>query len=112
MRRITFTQIVTPENKTYDISAETIDFTVTNDGKVAEAAKRAAVGAVVGALAGLLFAAIGDTSLLTSVAVGAGVGAGSQVVVAAAQKGADAEIPSFTELEVVLTRPLSISVSY
>ncbi len=109
---ISFTQIVTPENKTYDITTENIDFTVTDDGKVAAAAKRAAVGAVVGALAGLLFAAIGDTSMLSSVAIGAGVGAGSQVIVAAAQKGADAEIPSFTELEVVLTRPLSVSVSY
>ena len=109
---IDFTQIVTPENKKYEISAEQIDFKVTNDGKLAESAKGALVGAALGALVGLLFAAVGDTSLLSGAAIGAGVGAGASAVGSVAERGIDAEIPSFTELEITLTRPLSVSVSY
>ena len=109
---IEFTTIVTPENKQYDISAEQIDFKVTNDGKLAESAKSAVVGAALGALVGLLFAAMGDTSLLSGAAIGAGVGVGASAVGSVAERGIDAEIPSFTELEITLTRPLNVSVSY
>ena len=51
---INFNRIVTPENHTYDISAETIDFTVSNDGKVSESVKNVAVKAAAGAIAGLM----------------------------------------------------------
>ena len=109
---INFNQLVTPENKVYNITTEEIDFTVTNDGKIGSTVQKAALGAVVGALTGLLFAAIGDANLLSGAAIGAGVGAGAYAAGSAIEKGIDAEIPSFTEMEITLTRPLSVSVSY
>ena len=109
---ISFNKIITPENKVYNISAEEIDFTVSNDGKLKESIKSAATSAAVGAIAGLLFALITDKNVGSSMAVGAGVGAGTSAVVSTAERGVDAEIPSFTELELTLTKPLSISVSY
>lgn len=107
---IKFNQIVTPEDKVYDISAEEIDFTVTNEGKVSEAAKSALKSAAAGAVLGLLFALLSDNNAGRAAAIGAGVGAGSSVIYSAAERGVDAEIPSFTELEITLTSPVSISV--
>ena len=109
---IDFNQIVTPENKTYDISTEEIDFSVTNEGKIARSAKNAVVGAATGALIGMLFAALTDHSVARGAAIGAGMGAGSSVIHSTAERGVDAEIPSFTELEITLSQPLNISVSY
>ena len=108
---IDFNQLVTPENQVYNISTEEIDFTVSNDGKVKESVKNAAASAAAGALVGLLFGLIGDKNAWQSAAIGAGVGAGSSLVYSTAEKGVDAEIPSYTELEVVLTSPLSVSIS-
>lgn len=109
---ITFNQIVTPENNVYNISAEEIDFTVSNDGKLKESVKSAAAGAALGAVAGLLFALLSDKSVGSAMAIGAGVGAGTSAVASTAERGVDAEIPSFTELEITLTKPLSVSVNY
>ena len=108
---IEFNQLVTPDNKTYEISTEKIDFTVTNDGKVARTVGNAVAGAAVGALAGLLFAALGDYSFGTAAAIGAGIGAGTSLIGSGAERGVDAEIPSFTELELTLTKPLKVSVN-
>ena len=108
---IDFNQIVTPENQVYNISTEEIDFTVSNDGKVTESLKNAAAGAAAGALVGLLFGLLGDKNALKSAAIGAGVGAGSTVIYSTAERGVDAEIPSYTELDITLTRPLSILIN-
>lgn len=108
---IDFNQLVTPEGKTFNIETEKIDFTVTNDGKVAKVASNVAVGAVVGALSGLIVGALsGHVGVAT--AIGAGVGAGGALIGGTAERGVDAEIPSFTEMEVTLTRPFSTTVSY
>ena len=81
---ISFTQLVTPENKVYNISAEEIDFTVSNEGKVGETFKSAAGAAVAGALVGLLVGALtGGDHIGRNVAIGAGVGAGVFPVVEA-----------------------------
>lgn len=109
---IEFNQMVTPENKTYDIETEKIDFTVTNDGKVGRTVGNAVAGAAVGALAGLLFGALGDYSLGTAAAIGAGVGAGTSLIGSGVERGVDAEIPSFTELELTLTKPFRVTVNY
>lgn len=109
---IDFTHLVTPENKTYNISTEEVDFTVTNEGKLSRSAGHVVAGAAMGALAGLLFAALSSHSLGTAAAIGAGVGAGTALVGTTAEKGVDAEIPSFTELELVLTKPLNVTVNY
>ena len=109
---IEFNQIVTPENKTFDIAAEEIDFSVTNEGKIARSAKNAVASAATGALVGMLFALLTDNSIARGAAIGAGMGAGTSVIHSTAERGVDAEIPSFTELEITLARPLNVSVSY
>lgn len=109
---IDFNQVVTPENKTYNISAEKIDFTVSNDGKVMSVASNAAVGAIVGALGGLVYAALSGGDLGTAAAIGAGVGAGGALIGSTAERGVDAEIPSFTEMDITLTRPINVTISY
>lgn len=108
---INFNQLVTPDSKTYNISTEEVDFTVSNDGKFKSVASGAVVGAVVGGLAGLLIGAI-TGNVGPSAAIGAGVGAGGALIGGAAERGVDAEIPSFTELEITLTKPFSVTVSY
>ena len=109
---LSFNKLVTPENKVYDISTEEIDFTVSNEGKISESAKSALTTAAVGAITGLLFALLTDKNVGQSMAIGAGVGAGSSVIYSTAERGVDAEIPSFTEMEITLTKPLSVSVNY
>ena len=110
---INFNQLVTPDNKVYSISTEEIDFTVSNEGKIGESVKSAAGAAIAGALVGLLAGALsGGEHMMRSVAIGAGVGAGSSVIYSTAEKGVDAEIPSFTEIEITLTQPLSVTVGY
>ena len=107
---INFNQLVTPDNKTYNISTEEVDFSVTNDGKLKSVASDAAVGAVVGGLAGLLIGAI-TGNIGASAAIGAGVGAGGALIGNAAERGVDAEIPSFTEIEITLTKSFSVTVT-
>ena len=110
---IEFNRIITPEGKTYNISADKIDFTVSNDGHVKESVQKAVAVAAAGAVAGLLIAMLcGSDHPGRSAAIGAGVGAGGALISTAAEMGVDAEIPSFTELEVSLTKPLTVSVSY
>lgn len=109
---INFNQIVTPSGKTYNISTEAIDFSVTNDGKLSKTVKNAAKYAAVGAALGLLFGALSSNSTaLASAAIGAGVGAGASAIQAVAERGIDAEIPSFTELELTLTKSLNVTLS-
>ena len=109
---INFNQLITPENKVYDISAEEIDFTVSNEGKITESVKNAAARAAVGALVGVLFAVLSDNNIGRAAAIGAGVGAGASVIGSTVERGVDAEIPSFTELELTLTKPMNVSISY
>ena len=108
---ISFNKIVTPENQVYDISAENIDFTVTNEGKFTSSATSVVAGAAVGALVGVLFALLSDSSVGKGAAIGAGVGGGTSLVRSTAERGVDAEIPSFTELEITITKPFNVSVS-
>ena len=108
---IDFTTVVTPDNDTYNISAEAIDFTVSNEGKVASTVKDVAAKAAVGAIVGMLAALVTDSNIGRGAAIGAGVGGGASLVYSTAEKGVDAEIPSYTELEIVLTKPFSVSIS-
>lgn len=106
-----FSQIVTPDGKTYEISAEKIDFAVTNEGKVGEVTSNVVVGALIGGLAGLLVGALSSShNIGTATAIGAGVGAGGALISGAAERGVDAEIPSFTELELTLIKPFNATI--
>ena len=111
---IGFTNLVTPDNVVYNIAAEAIDFKVSNEGKIGTAAKSAAARAAAGAVVGILFALLsgGSDHVWRSAAIGAGVGAGSSIIYSTAEKGVDAEIPSFTEMDITLTQPFNVSVSY
>lgn len=109
---INFDRLVTPDGKTYNISTEKIDFTVENDGKVVSTVKDVATGAIVGALGGLLIGALaGGDHIGRAVAIGTGIGAGGSLITSTAQKGVDAEIPSYTELEVELSKSFRVTLS-
>jgi len=103
---INFTTLTTLDNKTYDLSTEAIDFSVTNDGKLSKTAKNVATGAIIGALGGLIVGAIShDAHLGKAVLIGTATGATAGTVTAVAERGVDAEIPVYTELEVKLSKP-------
>ncbi len=103
---INFTNLTTPDNKSYKLTTEPIDFSVTNDGKLTKTAKNIATGAIIGALGGLIVGAITqDAHLGRAVLIGTATGATSGMVTAVAERGVDAEIPIYTELEVKLTKP-------
>ncbi len=108
---IDFNQVVTPENKVYEVSTEKIDFTITNDGKFQSTVTSALTGALIGAIGGLLVRLLSsNTNVGASTAIGAGIGAGTSVAASAVEKGVDAEIPIYTELELTLTKPLSVVI--
>ena len=112
--QISFNKLVSPSGKTYDISTEKIDFNVTNEGKIQKTVASTLTVAVIGALIGLAIAALtGDPSNLAQGAIiGASVGGGSALISSVAEKGIDAEIPSFTEVEAILDKPLNVVLSY
>lgn len=110
---IDFNKIVTPDGKTYDLVTQPIDFDVTNDGKLKSTASKVAVAGAVGALAGLAFALLGGGDHIGSgAAIGAGVASGISLVSSVAEKGVDAEIPSYTELEVVVEQNINVIFNY
>ncbi len=110
---IDFNKIVTPDGKTYDLVTQPIDFDVTNDGKLKSTASKVAVASAVGALAGLAFALLGGGDNIGSgAAIGAGVAGGISLISSVAEKGVDAEIPSYTELEVVVEQNINVIFNY
>lgn len=110
---IDFNKIVTPDGKSYDLVTQPIDFDVTNDGKLKSTASKVAVAGAVGALAGLAFALLGGGDNYGSgAAIGAGVASGIALVSSVAEKGVDAEIPSYTELEIVIEQDINVIFNY
>ncbi len=110
---IDFNKLTTVDGKTYDISIEAVDFTVTNDGKLKNTVKNVAAGAAIGALSGLLVALLArDVSYGSAIAIGAASGAGIGAVKSGVEAGIDAEIPVYTELDLTLSKSLSVSFQY
>lgn len=110
---IDFNRIVTPDNKSYDLVTQPIDFSVTNDGKLKSAATKVATSAALGALAGLAFALLGGGDNYGSgAAIGASVAGGIALASSVAEKGVDAEIPSYTEFEVVVEQNINVIFNY
>ena len=71
--------------------------------------------ALLGAALGVAFAFIGGGSasnIANGAIIGASVGGGSALVTGVAQKGVDAEIPAFTDIEIVLDKPVDVVLSY
>ncbi len=109
---INFDKLVTPEGKILNISTEKVDFSVENDGKVVSTVKNVATGAIIGALGGLIVGALsGGDNLGRAVAIGTAVGAGGSLAGSTIEKGVDAEIPSYTELEIELSKTLRVTLS-
>jgi len=108
---INFNRVTTPEGKVYDLSTEKIDFTITNEGKIQSTVSSALKGALIGAVGGLIVGLLSkDANAGISTAIGAGVGAGTAMAGSALEKGVDAEIPVYTELELTLTKPLNVVI--
>lgn len=110
--QIDFNTLQLPSGQTYNISTEKIDFQVEgNEGK-ANIAGKVIAGAAATALITLAFAALGgSTHIGRTTAIGAGVGAVTVGVAQAAQKGVNAEIPAYTEINLILTKPLSVKMN-
>ncbi len=108
-----FNKLMTPDGKTYNINTDNIDFTVTNEGKLSRSVGSVVASAAAGALVGLLIGVCSkDSSVLKTTAISAGIGAGAGAVRATAERGVDAEIPVYTEVEVTLLTPFSIVSGY
>lgn len=110
--QIDFNKLVTPDGKTYNLVTQKIDFEVTNDGKVKSSLTKVATATALGALAGLGLALLCGDNYGASAAIGAGVAGGVALVSAVAAKGVDAEIPSYTELDVVVDEDIKAVVNY
>ncbi len=112
--KINFNQLVTPNGKTYNITTERIDFNVTNEGKFKKSITKVAGTAVAGALIGLVFGALtGDSdNMLKGASIGAGLAGGTVLASSIAERGIDAEIPSYTDMEIILEEPLSVILNY
>ena len=109
---IDFNKLVTPDGKSYNLVTQPVDFDVTNEGKLKSATGKFVSAAAVGALTGLLWALLGDHNYGKSAAIGAGVAGGISEVSSVTEKGVDAEIPSYTELEIQVEQNINVIVNY
>ena len=110
--QIDFNKLITPDGKTYNLVTQKIDFEVTNEGKVKSSITKVATATALGALVGLGLALLTGDSKGASAAIGAGVAGGVVLVSSVAAKGVDAEIPSYTELQVVVDEDIKAVVNY
>ena len=115
---VRFTQIITPVGTQIPISA----VIKTNDSSgvlvggtkmdvTKEYTKDLAVGSAAGALSGLVFGALAGGSVGKGAALGTAVGAGGGLVKSAIDKGNDVVIPANASVDLVLTQPITTSVS-
>ena len=75
-------------------------------------AKDLAIGSAAGAVSGLVFGALaGGDKLGRGVALGTAVGAGGGLVKSVVDKGNDVEIPANSNIEIMLTQPVTASSS-
>ncbi len=110
---IDFNKLVTPDGKTYKLVTQKIDFDVTNEGQVTSSLKKVATATAIGAVAGILLSLLGSGDYIgRGAAIGAGVAGGVALMTSAASKGVDAEIPSYTELQVVIDEDVKVILNY
>ncbi len=111
---LVFNKLTTPEGKTYDIRTKEVEFNVTNEGVVKEKVSSVAVAAITGAALGALFGLLGGggSEVWQGAAIGAGIGGGGAAIMGAAEKGIDAEIPAYTQVQVVLKNDVDVVINY
>ena len=102
-----FNQITTPNGRVFDIESQKIDFKVSNEGIVSSTVTKALVATAAGALVGLLFG-VASKDYGKAAAIGAGIGAGASLVESGVSKGVDAEIPAYTDLEIILDKDVKV----
>ena len=111
-----FTQIVTPYGIQIPISA--IIKTDDNSGRLIggtkmdvakDYAKDLTVGAGAGAVSGLVFGALAGGDIGKGAALGTAVGAGGGLVKSVWDKGDDVVIPANSNIELVLTQPITVN---
>lgn len=110
--QIDFNKLVTPDGKTYNLVTQKVDFDVTNEGKVKSSITKVATATALGALAGLAWTLLTGDNMGAGAAIGAGIAGGVALVSTVAAKGVDAEIPSYTELEVIIDEDIKAVVNY
>ena len=76
-----------------------------------EYTKDLAVGSAAGALSGLVFGALAGGNIGRGVALGTAVGAGGGLVKSAIDKGNNVVIPPNSNIELMLTQPITVSSS-
>lgn len=111
-----FTQITTPYGIQIPISAviKTDDGTGvliggTKMDVVKDYTKDVAVGTAAGALSGVVFGALAGGSVGKGAALGTAVGAGGGLVKSVWDKGNDVEIPASSQIELMLTQPITVN---
>ncbi len=111
-----FTQIVTPYGiqipisaivKTSDNSGMLIGGTKVDVAK--DYAKDLTVGAGAGAVSGVVFGALAGGNIGRGAALGTAVGAGGGLIKSVWDKGDDVEIPANSNIELVLTQPITVN---
>ena len=108
---IDFNRLTLPSGSVYNIKTEKVDFKVDNDEGKGEIVSNVVTGVVTSTLIALLYAGLSKSSHVgRAAAIGAGIGAAGGAINYAAKKGYDAEIPAYTEINLVLTEPLGIQV--
>ena len=106
-----FNKLDTPDGKTYDLVTEKIDFNVSNDGVVQKTLTSAASAAAVGALVGLAVALLSSNhAYARDIGIGAVISGGLALATTVMQNGVDAEIPAYTDLEVVLDEDINVVI--
>lgn len=111
-----FNQLETPDGKIYNLETEEITFDVSADeSKIKQATKNVVAPMVAGTLVALLGTLMfgGDArSYGKSALIGAGTGAGIAVISNVVQRGENAEIPSYTELELKVLKDVDVIINY
>lgn len=115
---VRFTQINTPYGTQIPITAliKTEDGTGvliggTKMDVTKEYAKDLAVGSAAGAVSGVVFGALAGGNIGRGAALGTAVGAGGGLVKSVWDKGNDVEIPANSNIEIMLTQPVTASSS-
>lgn len=115
---VRFTQINTPYGtqipisaiiKTDDLSGVLVGGTKFDVTK--EYTKDVVTGSAAGALSGLVFGALAGGDIGRGVALGTAVGAGGGLAKSAWNKGLDVEIPANASIDLVLTQPMTVTIS-
>lgn len=113
---INFTEIITPDNQRFQISAkvDTEDGMLSGDstkGRVLKALGKTAIGAGAGAALGTAMGPLSGGSVGRGAIYGTAVGAGAGALTAGLSKGKDVVVTTGDKLNIRLTEPLTVTAN-